>query len=133
MNLRDIKVSTKTAWIPFPSMEGFEVEVCFLSRELSTKINEDSKVTKLDKKLKTMVSEIDVDIFVEKFTKATIKGWKGLKLKYVAELMPVDLSSLDPEDTLDFSEDNAVELLKSSSAFDSWVNEVVFDLSRFQG
>ena len=35
--------------------------------------------------------------FVKEFTKATVKGWKGLKLKYLEDLILSRLKGQDPE------------------------------------
>ena len=133
MNLKDLKVLTKTVTAEFPGLEGFEVKVAFVSREASTKLREAATVTKIDSKLKMPVQELDQDIFIEKFVASAIKGWTGFKYKYLSDLMLVDLSSVeDTEKELEFTLENAVELLKGSQAFDTWINEVIFDLERFR-
>jgi hypothetical protein len=43
----------------------------------------------------------------------------------------VDISSLDPEDELEFSQDNAETLMKNAGDFDTWVTEVTGDLENF--
>jgi hypothetical protein len=45
----------------------------------------------------------------------------------------VDISSLDPEDTLIYNTENAELLMKNSTAIDSWVTETVGDLENFTG
>ena len=70
--------------------------------------------------------------FVKEFTAATVKGWKGLKLKYLEDLILVDLKGQDPEVEMDFSLENAHVLVENSSEFDNWLNEVVFDLENFR-
>ena len=62
---------------------------------------------------------------------AAIKGWKGLKFKYINLLVPVDVSQFDPEDELAYSKENALMLMKNSSDFDSFVSEKVNDLGNF--
>ena len=68
----------------------------------------------------------------KEFTEATVKGWKGLKLSYLEDLILVDLSGQDPEAEMDFSSENAHVLVENSSEFDNWLNEVVFDLENFR-
>ena len=63
---------------------------------------------------------------------ATVKGWKGLNLEYLEDLLLVDLSGQDPQKELDFSEENALQLVENSTEFDNWLNEVVFDLDNFR-
>ena len=45
----------------------------------------------------------------------------------------VDVSELDPDDELPFTQDNAELLMKNSGDFDTWVTEVVGDLENFTG
>jgi hypothetical protein len=43
----------------------------------------------------------------------------------------VDISSLDPDDELVFSQENAETLMKNAADFDTWVTEVTGDLENF--
>ena len=72
------------------------------------------------------------DKFVEEFTKATVKNWKGLKLKYLEDLVLVDLKGQDQEALLPYTDDNAKLLVDNSSEFDNWLNDIVFDLENFR-
>ena len=60
------------------------------------------------------------------------KGWKGLKLKFLEDLVLVDIKGEDPEMELPFDEPNAQLLVENSNEFDNWLNEVVFDLENFR-
>ena len=39
----------------------------------------------------------------------------------------------DPDTEIAYSEDNAEQLVSNSTEFDTWLNEVVFDLDNFRG
>ena len=133
MKLQDLMVDTKTAWVEFPGCEGFEVELANLARKELLNLRKRCLKTKFDRKTHQAVEELDDDKFVHEFTKATVKNWKGLKLKYLEELMLVDLSNNDPEIELEYSLENAESLVQNSADFDNWINEVVFDLANFRG
>ena len=45
----------------------------------------------------------------------------------------VDISELDPEDELVYTQENAELLMKNSTDFDSWVTETVSELENFTG
>ena len=79
-----------------------------------------------------MDEELDDDKFVSEFTKATVNNWRGFKLKYLEDLLLVDLKRNDPETELDYTDENAESLVSNSSEFDNWLNEVVFDLANFR-
>lgn len=132
MKLRELMVDTKSAWIDYPGCEGFQVEIANLSRKELINLRKKCIIQKFDRKTKAVTEELDEDKFVHEFTKATIKSWKGLKLRYLENLLLVDLSDADLEDELDYSQDEAELLLQNSSEFDSWINEVVFDLANFR-
>ena len=133
MKLEDLMIDIKTAWIEFPGCNGFEVELANLSRKELMNLRKKCIKTKFDRKTHQAVEELDDDKFVSEFTKATVKGWRGLKLKYLEEILLVDLKNNDPETELEFNFDNAVSLVSSSTDFDNWINEVVFDLANFRG
>ena len=132
MDLKQLMVDTKAVWVDFPGLEGFKVEVANLSRKELTSLRKKCTTTKFDRKTRQAVEEIDEDKFVSEFTNAVIKNWKGLTLEHLETLLLVDISSQDPKKELEFSEDNAETLVSSSTEFDTWLNEVVFDLDNFR-
>lgn len=132
MNLKNLMVETKSAWVNYPGLEGFEVEVTNLGREKLIALRKNCLETRFDRKTRVPIEELNEKKFVTEFTNNTIKGWKGLKFKYLEELMIVDISSFNPEDELEFTPENAALLVGNSTYFDSWLNEVVFDLDNFR-
>lgn len=132
MQLSDLLVDTKSAWVEYPAFSGFEIELVNLSRPELTALRKRCIVTKFDKATRKPVEELNEEKFIEEFTKATIKNWKGFKLKFLESFMLVDLSKVDPEAELPYSQDNAKLLITNSAEFDTWVNETVFDLDNFR-
>lgn len=134
MLLKDIIVNTKSVAVEFPGLAGFEVTISAVSREVSRKLKTDSEVTKIDPKLRMPVTALDEDKFVEGFAKVAVKGWKGLKYGYLKDLLLVDESAIEDQEALvEYNTDNVIELLKNSQIFDSWINDMVFDIERFRG
>ncbi len=133
MKLEELMVDTKSAWIEFPGCEGFEVEAANLSRKELVALRKRCLKTKYNRRDHQAEEELDEDKFVHEFTKATVKDWKELKLKYLEDLILVELGDNDPESLLEFTLENAEMLVQNSSEFDNWVNEVVFDLANFRG
>ena len=132
MNLSELMVDTKSAWVEYPGYEGFEVEVVNLSRPELTALRKRCLITKYDKATRKPVEELNEEKFISEFTKATIKNWKGFKYKFLQDFVLVDLSKVDPEKDLPYSQDNAKLLVTNSSDFDTWVNDTVFDLENFR-
>jgi hypothetical protein len=132
MKLTDLMVDTKSAWVEFPGCDGFEVEIVNLSRKELIALRKRCVHTKFDRKTRQPEEVLDEDKFVREFTQATIKGWKGFKLKYLEDLLLVDLKNNDPETELPYDQEQAQVLIQNSTEFDTWVNEVVFDLDNFR-
>lgn len=132
MNLSELMVDTKSAWIEYPAFSGFEIELVNLSRPELTALRKRCVTTKFDKKTRQPIEELNEEKFIEEFTKATIKNWKGFKLKYLESFMIVDLANVDPESELPYSQENAKLLVTNSAEFDTWVNDTIFDLENFR-
>lgn len=132
MILSDLMVDTKSAWVEYPGYEGFEVEVVNLSRPELTALRKRCLVTKFDKSTRKAVEELNEEKFISEFTKATIKNWKGFKLKFLEDFILVDLSKVNAEDDLPYSQENAKLLVTNSAEFDTWINDTVFDLENFR-
>jgi hypothetical protein len=129
LSLKSLLVPSKTVEVEYPGLEGFKIDVVFLSRE--TLVNIRKKSTKATMKNRQPIEELNEDLFLQMYVNACIKGWKGLKLAYVNELAPVDLEGQDMNSLLPYSQDNALYLMKSSSNFDSFISDTVSDLSNF--
>ncbi len=132
MELKSLLVDSKTAWVDFPGMDGFEVELANLSRKELVNLRKRCTTNKFDRKTRMFNEELDETKFVTEFSGATVKGWKGLKLKYLEDLILVDLKGQDKESEMPYSRENAEVLVENSSEFDNWLNEVVFDLENFR-
>jgi hypothetical protein len=129
LSLKSMLVPSKEINVEYPGMPGFEVKVCFLSRETLQNIRK--KATKTTFKNRQPVEELNDDLFLELYVKGSIKGWTGLKMRYLEQLAPVDVSDQDPEAELEYNEENALYLMKSSVNFDSFISEQVTDLGNF--
>ena len=132
MELKSLLVDSKTTWVEFPGLEGFEVELANLSRKELTNLRKKCTTNKFNRKTRQFEDELNDEKFVEEFTKSTVKNWKGLKLEFLQDLLLVDLEGQDANKEMEFSEANAQVLVENSSEFDNWLNEVVFDLENFR-
>lgn len=129
ISLKSLLVPSKTVEVEYPGMPGFTVKLAFLTREALVNIRKKSVKTVF--KNRQPADEFNEELFLELYTKAAIKGWEGLKLSYVEQLAPVDLSGQNPDSTLGYTEENALYLMKESSNFDAFVSEQVSDLGNF--
>ena len=132
MELKSLLVDSKTTWVEFPGLDDFEVELANLSRKELIALRKRCTQNKFNRKTRAFEEVLDDDKFLEFFTKATVKGWKGLKLKYLEDLVLVELGSNDPDTEMEYTIENAIVLVENSNEFDNWLNEVVFDLENFR-
>ena len=132
MELKSLLVDSKTTWVEFPGLEGFEVELANLSRKELIALRKKCTQNKFNRKTRMFEESLDETKFVVEFTAATVKGWRGFKLKFLEDLVLVDLKGQNPEQEMPYSQENAEQLVENSSEFDNWLNEVVFDLDHFR-
>ena len=133
MELKKLMVDTKSAWVDFPGLDGFSVEVANLSRKELNGLRKRCTGQKFDRKSRAVVETLDEDKFVKEFSTATLKNWKGLTLEHLETLILIEIGDQDTTTEVEFTEENAEVLVTNSTEFDTWLNEVVFDLDNFRG
>lgn len=132
MELKSLVLDSKSAWVDFPGLSGFSVEVVNLSRKELGKLRKRCLSQKFDRKTRQIAESLDEDKFVKEFAAATLRNWKGLTFEHLESLLLVDVSDKNPQDELAYTPDNAEVLVAQSTEFDTWLNEVVFDLDNFR-
>ena len=129
--IKNLVAKETTTWVEFPDIDGFEVNLRYLTREDLMKIRNASLSYKFNKRTRQREEEVDNDKFLEHYAQKAIVGWKGLKAKHLPVLLPVDISSMDANENIDYSEEEAVELLKSSTVFDQFITDAMNDFEQF--
>lgn len=132
MDLKKLVVDTKSVWIDFPGLSGFSVEVANLSRKELNSLRKRCTVQKFDRKTRQVVETLDEEKFVTEFTKSVVKNWKGLTLAHLETILLINTDGQDMSKELEYTAENAEVLVSSSNEFDTWLNEVVFDLDNFR-
>ena len=133
ISLASLLTPSKTVSIDFSGYKGLTIELCYLGREELLKLRKRCVNTKFDKKTHRPEEVLDEDKFMVEYCSAVIKGWSGLKYRYLEELLLVDVSALDADDELIHTQENSELLMRNSGDFDSWVTETVSDLENFTG
>jgi uncharacterized membrane protein len=133
VSLQSLLTPSKVVEVDFQDKTGFKVKVAFLSREELIKLRKACVTTKFDRKTRQPIEELNDELFTKNYVGSVVKGWTGLKYAYLQDLMLVDLSSIkDLEEELEYSEENALVLMKNSTEFDNFISDVTSDLSNFQ-
>ena len=131
ISLASLMTPSKTVTIDFPGYSGMKVDLCYLAREELIKLRKRCLTTKFNRKTRQPEEELDEEKFLTEYCNAVIKGWKGLKFRYLEVLLLVDISGQDPDDELMYTQENAELLMKNANDFDTWVTESVGDLENF--
>jgi hypothetical protein len=131
VSLKTLMKESKTVGIDFPGMPGFNISLCYLGRAELLKLRKRCVSTKFDRKTRQPEEVLDEDKFLVEYVAAVIKGWSGLKMSYLEELLLVDTDGVDPDTELTYSLEDAELLMRNSSTFDEWVTDTVGDLENF--
>ena len=118
VSLSSLLTPTKTVTVDYPEFEDFKVQLTYLAREELMKLRNRTLKQKFNKKTRAFEETMDEDLFLTEYVKAVIKGWSGLKYEYVSQLLLVDTSTVDLQDELVYTQENAEILMKNSSDFD---------------
>ena len=117
--------------VEFPDVEDFVISLVYLTREDLMKIRNSSLAFKFNKRTRQREEEIDNDKFLAEYTRRAIKGWKGLKVKHLPNLLPVDISDMDGEESLEYSEEEAIDLITNSTVFDQFITDTMNEFEQF--
>jgi len=133
MNLKDLMVPVVEAWFDVDGYDGFKVKLAYLTKDEIGKLRSKASNTKFSRKSRTLEENIDMDLFQDLYIKAIFKDWKGLKLSYLSNMIPLDLSNIEDPDNeeLEFTPENAVTLMKNCEELDSFISECISDLGNF--
>ena len=133
VSLASLMTPSKTVDIDFPGRDDFSVRLCYLAREELIKLRKRCVSTKFNRSTHQPEENLDEDKFIKEYSKAVIKGWKGLKFSYLEEFLLVDISDFTPNDELHHTKENAELLMRNSTVFDNWVTNTIGDLENFTG
>lgn len=129
--LSQLLVPSLEAEIEYPGLDGFFVSLSFVSRDELVKIRKKATTTKINKRSRQPEDDVDSDLFQKLYIKKIIRGWRGLKLKYLIELLPANLDGQDLEAELPYSTESAELLMKNAGDFDSFVTDILEDITNF--
>ena len=90
-----------TIEVEYPEIDGFVISLAYLNRDDLMKIRNRSFSYKFNKRTRQREEEIDNDKFLDEYTKKAIRGWKGLFVKDLPQLLPIDMANADPNESND--------------------------------
>ena len=132
MDIKTLILPEKVVTFEIPGYDGLEVDLAYQSKEELQKLTKKATKTKFNSASRQPVSEFDEDLFLQLYTKAIIKGWRGFKLGYLKDFLVIEIpEDMDEETEVEYSESNALSLIKQSAVFDSWVSGEISNLENF--
>ena len=120
-----------TIEVEYPEIDGFVISLVYLNRDDLMKIRNRSLTYKFNKRTRQREEEIDNDKFLDEYTKRAIKGWKGLFVKDLPQLLPIDMTNVDASEEINYNEEEALELIKNSTVFDQFITDAMQDYEKF--
>ena len=120
-----------TIEVEYPEIDGFVISLVYLNRDDLMKIRNRSLTYKFNKRTRQREEEIDNDKFLDEYTKRAIKGWKGLFVRDLPQLLPIDMTNADASEEILYNETEALELIKNSTVFDQFITDAMQDYEQF--
>jgi hypothetical protein len=125
-------VTEKVTSVEFPDIDGFVVDLCYIGRERMVKIRNQSLEYRFNKRTRQREEEVNNEKFLEAYAEAVIKGWSGLTIRGLSNLIPVDTSSVDPSEAVPYTAEDALLLLKNSTIFDQFITDSINNFEVFE-
>ena len=129
--IANLHAQETTIEVEYPEIDGFIISLVYLNRDDLMKIRNRSLSYKFNKRTRQREEEIDNDKFLEEYTKKAIKGWKGLFVKDLPQLLPIDMTNADPQEEITYNEEEALQLIKNSTVFDQFITDAMQDYEQF--
>jgi len=131
MELKSLLLPEKVVTFDFPGCEGLTFDLAFLAKEELTKIQKECTGKKLDHRTRQMADYFDDEKFLKIYVRKILRGWSGLTVRHLKELVLIDDSGVDLDDHIEFSDAAALELMQASTSLDNWISEQIGDLGKF--
>jgi hypothetical protein len=130
--IKNLMIEEKIIEVEFPDSDGFLVKLSYVGRDKLMKIRNRALVFKFNKRTRQREEEVDNDKFLEEYSREVIRGWKGLTIRELARILPIDTAGADMTKDVPYSEEDALELLKNSTIFDQFVTDCMNDFEIFE-
>ncbi len=131
ISLQSLLTPQKIVEVEYPGYDGFKLKIAFLSRDEVVKLRKRCTTTEFNKRTRQPEDKFDADLFVSTYIKTVLKGWSGLKFEYLKDFILIEEAGLDLTAELEFSEENAITLVKNCADIDDFITDVTSSLVNF--
>lgn len=130
--IKKLMVTEKVTSVEFPDIDGFVVDLCYIGRERMVKIRNQSLEYRFNKRTRQREEEVNNEKFLEAYAEAVIKGWSGLTIRGLSNLIPVDMTGVDPNQEVPYNAEDALLLLRNSTIFDQFITDSINNFEVFE-
>lgn len=130
--IKNLMINEKVVEVEFPDSDNFFVSLTYLNREKLTKIRNRSLTIKFNKRSRQREEEVDNEKFLEEYAREVVRGWRGLTIRELARLMPIETSGANLDQEVPYSEEDALDLLRNSTIFDQFITDCQNDFEVFE-
>jgi len=109
---------------------GFSVEISYLGKKEITQLYTRSSKLAYNPSTHVREDKLDQEKFDRLFALQVILGWSGLTVGKLKQLVPVEGDVADDQ-IIEFSEENAIDLVSTSTTFNGWLSTVCMELENF--
>ena len=132
LKISDIAVSKAEVTVPFMGIKGVTITLSKISSEELMDIREQCIIgQKINPKTKMLEDQLDNEQFLQLYSDLVICDWKGLKGKHLNKLLLVNLPEDMLEEDVPATSENKYELMSRSTEVDSFITQVLEDVSLF--
>lgn len=125
--------ATKRTFVcPLVPGGNFKLELSYLSPEIMLSIQQQATKRRWDKAAQQQTSIVDRPTSARLLAEACMHGWSGLTVADCARM--VALEGVKPEEAkleVEFTKENATELIAGCLSFDTWLGSVVTSAAEF--
>jgi len=120
------------AWLEYPDIPGFEVEIAYIDKQEMMKIYQRSTIKRWSSQERRQEEELDRVKLTRELADRVVLGWRGLTLENLRRLYPVQVEGdIKSDEEIEASPGNRFALLNHSTDFENWVVTVATTPSYF--
>ncbi|PKP53819.1 MAG: hypothetical protein CVT92_02485 [Bacteroidetes bacterium HGW-Bacteroidetes-1] len=132
MRLSDIAVKNNVAPVTYDDTFKVSFDLMFLPKRELQKITASNTKMKANPKTHVMEEQMDSEAVRKEICQMCVKGWKNVTYKWLANHINVDLTKVNPDEELPFSQDNLTDLMEMMYGLDGWIFDSVKNAANFK-
>ncbi len=132
MRLSDVAVKNNVAPVLYDDTFKVSFDLMFLPKRELQKITSANTRMKPNPKTHVMEESLDADAVRKEICQMCVKGWKNITYKWLANHINIDLTKVNPDEELPFSQDNLADLMDMMYGLDGWIFDAVKTAANFK-